>query len=339
MPTFAYPQSAAMSEVAQVLQPTLTRDDILFQIMPIATQDSNLVMWEQMDDFIGLQQIRGVNGQPPKVQPVGQKAWIVQPGIYGEHTDIDEKMLMERRKLGTFNGPISIDDLVSQKQNQLLSREIDRIRYIGWTLLTTGTFSVAHPNGAVVHTDTFSLGAYNASTWGTVATATPLADLRAVQLLGPAQGTDFGAGSIVIVNRTTANNLLANTNAADIGGKRTSGLANILSLNDVNTLLTGEGLPNVVVYDKGYKNDAGTFTRFIPNGVAVVVGVRPAGAPVAQYIMTRNVHNPDLAPGSYSLVEDTFDTNQVPRYIRVHQGHNGAPAIMYPGSVVIMDVS
>jgi hypothetical protein len=338
MATFAYPVNGTLREVGQVLLPQLTMDDLAFQIMPIRDEDASLLMWEQMDDFIGLQQIRGLNGEPPKVQPVGAKSYIMQPGVYGEYLDIDEKQITERRQLGTWDAPIDVGDLVAVKQRQLLGREIDRIRYIVWTLLTTGIFSVNDVKGGVAHTDTFSLGTSSGSDWSTVATATPLADLRAVQLTGPAQGTDFGSGSLAVVNRQTANYLLANTNAADLGGKRTSGLANVLSMGEVNTLLTGEGLPNIVVYDKGYKNDAGTFTRFVPNDKVVVVGVRPAGAPVGEYLMTRNANNPNSAPGPYDMVEDTMEQNKPPRYIRVHRGHNGGPVIYYPGSVVIMSV-
>ena len=338
MATFSYPSNATLREVARVFQGQLTMDDFLFEIMPVVDQEADILMWEQRDDFFGLQQIRGMNGEPPKVQPIGHKMYMAQPGVYGEHSDIDEKMLTQRRRPGTFAEPISVDDLVSERQEHLLGREIDRIRQIGWTLLTTGTFSVAHPNGAVAHTDTFALGTYAGSDWSTPATATPLADFRSIQLLAPAQGTSFDAGAVAVMNRQTANYLLANTNAADIGGKRTQGLANIMTLNEINMLLTGEGLPNIVVYDKGYKNDAGTFTRFIPNDKAVVVGVRPAGAPVAEYVMTRNANNPDLGPGPYSMVEDTFDQNKPPRYIRVHRGHNGGPVIYYPGSIIIASV-
>jgi hypothetical protein len=335
MATFVYPSNAVLTEVAQVLVPRLTQDDLLFQIMPMRDVDADVIMWEQMDDFVGLQQVRGINGQPGYVKATGAKTWMIQPGVYGEYALIDEKMLTARRQYGTFGTPINISDLVTQKQNQLLQRRLDRIRYIGWTLLSTGTFSVAAPNAAIVHTDTFSLGTATFSDWSVVATATPLADLRALQLTGPSVGTDFGPGSMLVVNRQTANYLLANTNAADLGGKRTQGLANIMTLTEVNALLTGEGLPNIVVYDLGYKNDAGSFTRFLPVDKAIAIGQRPAGAPVAEYLMTRNANNEDLSAGPYMMVEDTFDQKKPPRQIKVHDGHNGGPAIYYPGSIVV----
>lgn len=351
MATFQYPTTAALREIGSVFQSSRIEDDLLFSsvavgegrsvgpLMPIVEQDTDVIMWEQRDNYPGLQQIRGLNGAPPKVQPIGSKLYLAVPGVYGEYTPIDEKQLTQRRRLGTFATPVSIDDLVTQKAAYLVGRRLDRIRYIGWTLLATGTFSVTHPDGAPGHTDTFSLGTYDATTWATVATATPLADFRAVQLLGPAQGANFGGASVAVMNRATANNLLANTNAADLGGKRTAGLSNVLSMGQVNQLLAGEDLPLIAVYDRGYLNDAGTFTRFVPNGKVIVFGDRPPGDPVAEYIMTRNANNADLGPGAYMKVKDTYDTNDVPRLIEVHDGHNGGPAIYYPGTIVIMDVS
>jgi hypothetical protein len=64
-------------------------------------------------------------------------------------------------------------------QDQLMGRELDRIEQIIWTLLTTGTFSVLLPSGGTGFTATFSLATYDATTWATVATATPLKDFRA----------------------------------------------------------------------------------------------------------------------------------------------------------------
>jgi hypothetical protein len=106
MATFSYPSNATLTEVARVFQGQLTMDDLLFQLMPVRDVDTDIIMWEQRDDFFGLQQVRGINGEPPKVQPIGHKTYMTTPGVYGEHSDIDEKMLTQRRKVGTFNQPI-----------------------------------------------------------------------------------------------------------------------------------------------------------------------------------------------------------------------------------------
>lgn len=337
MANYVVPSSADIQQIAQVKAPRLEADRLIFQYMPIRARDASLVMWEQGDNYTGLQQIRGLNGAPPKVQPTGVSQFQMVPGVYGETVEINELELTNRRAYGTFGQPIDLADLVMERQDLLLNRRYDRIEYIGWTLLTTGTFSVAAANGATVHTDTFPLQTYSASVaWATVATATPLADFRAVQLLGRGKGANFGAPATAIMNRVTANALLGNTNSADIGGKRTGGFGTFNSMADINGLLSQDDLPQVIIYDEGYLNDSGTFVPFIANNKVVVIGRRPAGQTVAEYQMVRNVNNPNFAPGAYMKV--VADEDEVPFKVEVHDGHNGGPAIYYPGSIVVMSV-
>ena len=338
MATYTYPTAAELSEIEQIKLPVLTMSDPLFDLMPMEDVDDDLIMWEQMDNYTGLQGVRGINGQPSKVQNVGGKRWTMQPGYYGEYTQIDEAELTRRRQWGTLNVSIKIDDLVMQRQDYLLNRRIDRIRYIGWTLLSTGTFSTTHPiTGATLHTDTFSLQtAAAAVAWATQATATILKDFRALQLLGRGKSTNFGAKAQAFMNRKTFNNAVANTNTNDLAGRRTSGLQSVLNLGEINAVLLGESLPTMVIYDEGYLDGTGTFQPFIPDNTVIVIGVRPGNAPIAKYKMTRNANNPNLAPGPYTRVID--EAEDIPRTIRVHDGHNGGPAIYYPGAVVILSV-
>lgn len=335
MPTYTYPSAAELRVIEQDKLPALSAADPIFSILPIETADDDLLLWEQSDNYTGLQQIRGLNGEPPRVKQVGAKAYMMRPGVYGEFIRIDEEQLTRRRAWGSFGTPIDIADLVMGAQDQLLGRRIDMIRYIGWTLLTTGTFAVANPQGGLpMHTDSFSLQTFDAAiSWATAASATPLADLRAMQLLSRGRGVDFGPRAMLYVNRVTANHLLANTNAADLGGKRTSGLANITSMAEVNAVMTSEGLPTIAIYDEGYLDASGTFIPFIPDLTGVLVGRRTSGAAIGNYRMTRNANNPNLEPGAYTKVVDKGE-HEVPRIIDVHDGHNGGPVLYHPSAVV-----
>lgn len=338
MPDFIYPTSAELSTIEMDLLPRLEADRPVFGILPIVQKENYLVMWEQEDSYRGLQQVRGLNGQPPNVARLGVSRFQLQPGIYGEHTDIDEIELTVRRQMGMFTGPINIDDLVMKAQTQLLVRRLDRIESIVWTLLTTGTFAIPGATGAILHTDAYTLQTFSALVpWGTSATATPLADLRAVQLLARGHSVRFDQAATAYMNRVTVNKLLSNLNAADLYGRRTPGLGTFNSLAQVNELITMDGLPNIAVYDAGYLNDSGTFVPHIPNDVAIVVGKRTDGGSIGEYQMVRNVNNPGLAPGAYTRVIDKGEV-QIPRTIEVHDGHNGGPAIMFPSAVVRMNV-
>jgi hypothetical protein len=239
--------------------------------------------------------------------------------------------------------PIDVSDLVVQRQDQLLVRELDRIEAIIWTFLTTGTATVTLPGGSTGWTETFAIQTYTASpTWATVATAVPLTDFRAVQLLGAGKGVTFGGGANAYMNRNTANSLLANTNSSDLAGKRQANGATFNSIGDINRVLLDQDVPTINIYDEGYYDATNTFVRFIPNNKVVVVGKRNGGEKVMEYVKTINANNPNRAPGSYSFVVDRANgengEKRVPPNMEVHQGHNGGPLIWYPNSVAVMTV-
>lgn len=335
MGTFSYPTNSRLQDIEMDLLPRLSADRPAFEILPMTDIDAATMIWEQPDNITGLQQPRGIGGPPLKVNALGGKQWNVSPGYYGEFLTIDEMQLTLRRKWGEYNKPVSIDDLVMASQEQLLQRRLDRIETIIWTLLTTGTFSALGSAGQVMHTDTFSIQTFTAGVaWATVATATPLANLRALQLKARGHSVNFGRPAVLYINRVTANNLLANTNAADLYGRRTAGLGTFENIAQINTLTAGEDLPEIRVYDQGYLDSTGTFQPYIANAAGVLVGRRASGVALGQYQMTRNANNADLAPGAYTRVVDNFDREGPPRRIEVHDGHNGGPAIFFPTAVV-----
>jgi hypothetical protein len=339
MAAFNFPSSIELQLIEQEKLPRLLAARPIFARFPIREVDSSMLEWEQQDNYVGLQQVRGYDGMFPRVKKVGWKRYIMEPGVYGEFIDFDELELTRRRVPGTFGMPIDLSDLVTGAQDQLLQRRLDRIEWIIWTLLSTGTFAVASPTAAVIHTDTYTVQTLTAGvTWATSATATPLANFRAVQLLGPSRGALFGAGAEAWMNRTTFNTLITNANAADLHGRYTVMQNTIRNQQSVDMILTGEGLPSIVIYDEGYFTDAGTFTRYIPNNKVVVIGQRPSGAAVGEYRMTRNANNPDMAAGAFTKVRDSISTDVPPRRVDVFDGHNGGPVIWFPGAVVIMTV-
>lgn len=338
MTEFVFPTSAELDVIAQDLIPRLEQDRPIFKIFPIKNVENYLVMWEQEDSYVGLQQVRGLNGMPPRVSRVGVKRFQMEPGVYGEHIPVDEVELTIRRQMGTFGTPIDISELVMKAQNQLLGRRLDRIESIGWTLLATGTFSVAGPAGAVLHSDQYVIQTFSAIvSWGTFLTATPLADMRAVQLLARGHSVRFDRSATAYMNQVTANRLLSNTNPADIYGRRTTGLGTFNSLDQVNQLNAADNLPTFEVYDEGYLNNAGVFVPHIADNKVIVVGRRVDGAPIGAYQMVRNVNNAGMAPGPYMRVIDKGEI-EIPRSIEVHDGHNGGPTVNFPSAVVVMSV-
>jgi hypothetical protein len=336
MVDFVYPSAVVLEQINQELAPRLMANRRIFDILPTQNVDSHLLEWEQKDNYLGLQQVRGLNGQPSRVKQTGGKRYMQAPGVYGEFELLDEQQLTVRRPWGTFAGSIDVTDLVREAQDKLLQRRLDRIEQIGWTLLATGTFSVAD-GVTILHTDAYTTQTFSAAVpWATVATATPLADLRAIQLKSRGYSVNFGAGSRAYMNRSTANALLSNTNQADIAGRRTAGLGSINSMAMVNTLTAMDDLPEIVIYDDGYYDDSGTFQLFVPNNRVIVVGQRRDNDPIGQYRFTRNANNPAMEAGPYMKVVD--DPDEVPRSIQVHDGHNGGIVLFHPAAIVVATV-
>src|SRR5690242_18738692 len=117
-----YPTNAELTQIAQDRLPRLIEQRPVFRFFPITTPDAALVMWEQIDNYKGLQQVRGLNGQPPKVIKTGGKRYQMQPGVYGEYEPIDETEMTLRRQWGSYNAPVDITDLVLETQKKLLVR-------------------------------------------------------------------------------------------------------------------------------------------------------------------------------------------------------------------------
>jgi hypothetical protein len=336
---FIYPTTIELRTIAQTLLPRLEQNRVVFStgFFPIRSVDSHLLEWEQKDNYVGLQQARGLNGRPSMVRPIGGRRYQVEPGVYGEFEMIDERELTTRRQWGSFESPINISDLVLEAQNKLLQRRFDRIEKIVWDLLLNGTFSVPGPNGAILHVDSFSTQTFAASVpWATPATSTPLADLRAVQLKSRGYSVNFGSTAKLYMNRTTFNTMLINTNSADLYGRRTSGFGTINGPNQLNELLMTDDLPSIVIYDEGYLDEGGLFQLFIPNNKVVMIGARRDAEAVGEYRMTRNATNPGMSPGAYTKIVD--DPNEIPRSVSVHDGHNGGPVLFYPSAIVVLTV-
>lgn len=338
--TYAYPTPGEFRELEKEYEPDLMADPI-FRHFPIRSRNTWRVRWRQKDNYFGLQQARGLNGEPPRVVPVGENWFESVPGVYGEYMPIDEQSLTTRADtpMNASGLPMPTEDQVDECQEQLLVRRQARIVTTLWQLAVQGYFVVRNQQGAVVHTDSYTQQVYTGSDWSTAATATPLADFRGVGAFELGTSNSFGSGAVAYMNRTTAQRMMNNTNASDLGGKRGTGGGTISGIGGWNTILQADGAPRVEVYNQGYYDDNGAFQLLIPDDKVVVIGTRPGAANVGEYQMVINANNPNRAPGPYTIVKDSADgPHPVPRQIAVHDGHNGGPTVEYPSLIVLMNV-
>lgn len=343
---FVMPSAATLRVIEQTYLAELTRDSPIFKLFPITGDDSYLIQWRQWDNFRGMQQARALDTPPEKVDLPALNEYEMAPGQYGDYTPITEAIMTRAARPGvagqmvTNRGQsIDLTDILAVAKPFLLARELVRIEYIIWQLLLNGTFTVAEPKGAVVERDTYPIQTYSAGTaWSNAASSTPLANMRAIQLLSFGFSTNLGRGATAFMNRVTANSLLGNSNAADFGGKRTQFGATFNDIGAYQQVFMDNDLPGVVIYDGFYYDDTGTPQRFIPNGKMVIIGSRPGDAVVGEYRMTRNWCRQDQAPEAHDIVIDQRSHGQINGDVEYHRGHAGGPVLYFPSSIVSANV-
>lgn len=336
MMDYKYPTSREIREINPEKIQNLTRERPTFSLFPITTSDYWTLEWVVKDNWMGLQQLRGLNGEPSYVKMVGENHYSAKPGVFGEYMTLDEEM-MTLRAANTRDGePVDVTSLVLERQDYLNNREIDLIEYIHWKMLLDGQFSFVGPTGAT-YADQFPIQTAAFSDWSDLANGTPMKDLLGLKTLSSGKSVSFGSGALIFANSVTVANLLRNRNQNDLGGQlavSSGGVKPIKSLVEINNILASHNLPTIVEYDEGYQAEPNnTFTKWIPDDVLSIVGRRTNGDTLGEYRMVRNANNEDMAPGRYEKVIDHLD-RRVPRTIEVHRGHNGGMCLFY-GSAII----
>lgn len=340
---FTFPTPIQLQEIQRVFQPEYVKEDPIFDFFPIVTKDSWRIKWRQRDNFVGLQQVRGLGGAFGVIEKAGMKEYDTEPSVYGEALYWGEEELTEKAQIASLTGFASIDEEVTEGVKQLDFREVMRIRHLLWTLVSTGVVTVADRTGAVKAEYRYPFTTVNAAVaWGTRASATPFADLTGLRKRAAGQGCTFGKGSKLFVNAIDAENLFLNANAADVFGRRNSYGATYNSLPDLNKLFKEQSgdddLPEIAIWDGGHYSDATTFVRHIPTGKAILLGKRLDGSPLGEYRVCRNLNNPDGSAGFYQRLRDLRQFRSPPAF-ELEKGHNGGPVVYYSQPVVILNIA
>jgi hypothetical protein len=342
--TYTFQTNEVLTSISQNLIQSASLDDPIFKIFPIRPRNASRLRWTVKDNFKGLMKLRGLGGEPTPIQRVGVNVYEDIPGVYGEFATVDEIEMTNRAQgfPANLNVPISVDDLVNESQEQLTLRQVQRMKQICWALAISGTFSVALPTGGIGHTGSYTPQTVTVSPlWSVPATATPLKNFRDLQpAFGKGTSTLFNGMAQAWTNSVTANYALANTNAADLGGKRNSGGGTIDGIAGVNRVLLDQNVPQLNIWDDGYIDDAGTFQLYVPDGKVLVVGKRPNGETPGEFQMTRNLVSQASTP--YSHIDDRANPGPrqaIPPRMDIHQGFNGGPVIERGTQLVVMTVA
>lgn len=354
-----YPNAIEAKRIAQDLMAIEEKDDVAFGLFPVENADTFFVRWYQMDNDFGIMAMRGLDGAPSKVQQLGDNSYLYEPGVYGEFMEIGEREILTRAAPLTPTMPVPIDDLVGMRQKQLVNRSYNRVRYNIWTLLGTGTLTVPlnGPSGANVYLDTYNIQTFASTVpWSVTATATPIRDLQQMQQLQVGHSVDMGSRARLFMNQITANQMVNNSNAADLGGRRNSYGATLNNVPDMTNYFAAQNLPKPEVYDKGFQpfpnngplaegpnaTPPVNFQKFIPTGTGILIGARNNGDPIGHMQKTIQSMQPGTAggrsSGDYSFVYDSGrginGPLRVPAVVQVNAGFNGGPALEFASSVV-----
>jgi hypothetical protein len=336
--TFYTPDESEVREVASELTRQMTMDRIIFKYLPILRVQSTVITWRQRHLLTGMMQLRGINGDAPEITPVGDDEFTATPGYYAEAITLNERELLKLVGAGRTEGTVDLTEMMARNTEDLVGRRVTVQEYTAWKLLTEGAFMIAGQNGQVKHKMSFTLSTFNALVpWATHATATPLADLRETKLKFRGSSTVWDQKGGLLMNQVTVNDLLANTNANDLGGRRVTMGATSNSVEDINKILLGEGIPPITVVEDGYwSEDQQTFNLFVADGKFSAIGRRTDGAPIGYVAETIAAQN-DYQPGDFTTVER--DDKKTPPKVKTTHGFNGGPVLDFPLGVVAGDVA
>jgi hypothetical protein len=335
---YIYPTAKELRRVEQLKLPRMVLNSPILRYFPLEGRREFFLQWSQKDNYGGMTHIRGLNGKPARVYPVGERDFFMKPGVYGDFMAVDEQEMTLRTVNNGPGVPIPINDLVTERQDQLLVRRLNRIEWLCWQLAINGHFIVQDVRGVIQHTSAYPVQSYTAPTdWTDYENARPLFDFQNVAAFGRGKGVDFGRRATAFANRATAMNLTMNTNPADFGAKRVGGGNTVTTLEEVNRIYLTNDLPQVEIYDETYDDENGNPVDHIPNGKVVVMGALNNGQTIGNFRFVFNANNLGGEPAPYMRVINKTE-NQIPPEVEVHDGFNGGPVIYYPGAIVVMDV-
>lgn len=319
-------------------------------IIPFKETMAQKVQWDELDNERGMTTPHQMDADPKVTERPGSQLREYTPAYFKESELIKESELLNARAFATLGGVVNIDQLVAERLRSRIDKDFIRAEWLRWQMLL-GSISI-NENGVKVN-ETFAVQTHNpAVAWNNTANAKVLTEIEAAALKFYGTGAT-AAGAMLYVNRPTLNNILANTNQADIAAFRNANYLNLTySLEELNKVFEARGLPMLMLYDEGYIDANGDFQTFIPEGKAILVGKREGSMPMGSFMLTPSLHktsNGMPAGGFFSLVTVNGETNNTgmvnlsalgaaanPK-ISVTTGFYGGPTLFYPKSIIVIN--
>lgn len=229
--------------------------------------------------------IKGAKSAPVMLMPSSFDAKVIPISRDGIEVQAEKMPLFKNSKLinedmrqkfnllaGNNSDALSImaselfDDSTSLLENAALTREILRSQVI-----TTGAISLAS-NGQNLTYD-YGVPASHKKTptvkWDVAASADPIADIQAWAL--EIENETGVAVTEMLLNSVTLSYIQKATSVKNIAFANGANMPGGVNRGRIIELIKAETGINILVYDKGYKNASGTFTKFVADGTVVLM--------------------------------------------------------------------
>lgn len=305
-------------------------------------EDPTGVSWDVLPVTQGMTKPSGLDAKHELIPHRGFGTKRSATAFWGEAMQLNHTDLLILRGTGPDYRRRKAADKVARMQKDLKTRGAVRIEWLIWQAITTGAIVIDDPK-VKINVDYEIPNAHKwqvGVSWDNYASATPLQDLQDVDERFDGDGCQ---ARYYIMNRKTAKHLSRNTAVQNL--VKNSALVQQIGLKKMGPLaleLAGIG-GEIVIYDRGYVADGGTYTRFIPDNKVIVIGEgvdNLQSDPLGYFAST-----PDLRNGGYvnprggfwTVVKDRTQDEENP-YYKITTGWNGLPVIFRPYWIQIITV-
>lgn len=352
MLTLTFPTNAELNTVVE--EYSVQPDNYIGKdILPETESFAQKVRWDERDRDRGMTAPHTMDGDPKIDKRMGSKTHEYTPIPFKETDVLKESEILQARELGTLNGTLNLSREIARIAKNRHDKTKARIEWLRWQTLR-GQITI-NENGVKV-SETFPVQSYNVvNDWDDLEDATPLKDFNAIKLMFRGTGAS-PKNAQVYMNQTTANWLLENQNPNDLKGFQNSNFVNLaFSVDELNKILTGRGLPNIIVYDEFYVDESNDEQLFIPDAEIIVVGARPGGQKVGDVLNTPSLHrtqNGMPAPGYFNILEVNGKASEQVGSVTISElgssknpkientgGQYGGTRLIFPRSVIKSQVA
>lgn len=338
-----WPEPSLITEVISEFQPDHTKY-LGLSMVPMNTTKCNsspkIISWDIIGAGGGMTYATTLGANPRMVKMTALKTKAMRTAYWKEFIRLDEEDLLNVRNVGTKFMQRAAEMLVMQAVNRLDNRLFTRMEWLIWQMFS-GTLTL-NENG-VVRTINYEIPGGNVVTasplWSDTANAKPVIDLQTWSQKFGDLGTELEK---VMINTQTATYLAQNTSVQTLVRNYSTVLQ--IGVNNVGRLIMElAGVPGTIeIYDKGYKNDSLTYTRFIPNGKAYLFAKNPGDqGPFAEFISTPSLYNGGISGatgGRFVRTKDETDNMHKAHY-DIMMGIYGLPVMYHPEWVIVATVA